>query len=164
MANRLCTSSGFSTDDLFAGHPSSPLQKPARSVAFKQYSQMVLIPEEKSSAKLCYSSEDIRQFRQQMLLDVQQLRRDLDTIRTNDISPDQVRKCIGLERFLSQDILARTLEASQAHTAAVLEEQHNQEQSNVYSAEKLSQVSMKSSNWSRQRAERIATGYLHLRD
>ena len=122
---------------------------------------MAIIPQDNTAEK-AYSREEMRHFKQALLLDVLRLRHEFASTPAEDITQEQLSRCTGLEHLLSQAALMNITAAKQAHLDAVLEEQRNQDQRNTLDEDKLSRVSMNSSRWARVRAERLAVGYVRL--
>jgi hypothetical protein len=151
-------------DGLLVAFPSLPRSqtrdgKRQRKVTIKPFSEMVIIPEDKSADK-AYSREDITHFKQALLVDVLQMRRELASTPAGNITHEQFFRCTGLEHLLSQDALVSITAARRAHIVVVLEEQRRQDQRNTLDEDKLSRVSMESSQWARARAETLASGSL----
>ena len=153
-------------DGLLVAFPSLPRsqihdgKRRQRKVTIKPFSEMGIIPEDKSADK-AYSREDIVQFKQSLLLDVLQMRRELASTLPEHITREQFYRCTGVEHLLAQDTLASITAARRAHVVVVLEEQRRQQdQRNALDEDKLSRVSMESSQWARARAEALASGSL----
>ena len=149
------------------GFPTQPRASPRKQrreqkkVTFASFSEMAIIPQDEAAAK-AYSEDDIRNFKQALLLDVLRLRHEFASAPpTQNISQELLCRCRGLDHLISQDALINIMAARQAHVVVVLEEHSNQDRDNLCDEEELSRVSMGSSRWARVRAEQLAVGYVH---
>ena len=146
----------------FPTQPTRQRREQKKKVTFASFSEMVIIPQDEAAAK-AYSEDDIRHFKQALLLDVLRLRHEFASAPpTQNISQELLCHCRGLEHLISQDALINITAARRAHVVVVLEEERNQDQRNTLDEDKLSRISKGSSRWARVRAEQLAVGYVHL--
>ena len=130
-----------------------------QAVTFSQYSGMVLIPKvETRSSKLWYSSRDYHQFQRALIDDARRLSRELGGTNRAPQHHFLFHECLGIEVYLSQDLVRMVQEARHSHVHAVLQEQRLQYEHGIHDIEKLSSVSRKSV-WSQERAHDRAIGY-----
>jgi hypothetical protein len=160
MTDNQLTTTAFGMSVDFPTQPTRQSRE-QKKVTFASFSEMVIIPQDEAAAK-AYSEDDIRHFKQALLLDVLRLRHEFASAPAQNISQEQLCRCRGLEHFLSQDALMNITAARRAHVVVVLEEERNQDQRNTLDEDELSRVSMGSSRWARVRAEQLAVGYVHF--
>ena len=126
-----------------------------RAVSFSQYAQMINIPIDRAEVKF-YSTEDNLRFQQEMMRDTRRMARKIATTPSEEITHDDLHKCIGIEVFLSPGLLRRTVEKRHTHQNLILERQGVDED--------LRSVSERSSSWARDRAHKMATTYTSFGD
>ena len=155
MTNNELTTTAFGVVVDFPTRPRRQ-RREQKKVTFVNDIEMAIIPQDDAAAK-AYSEDDIRHFKQALLLDVLRLRHEFASAPTQNISQELHCRCRGLEHLISQDALMNITAARRAHVVAVLEEERNQDQRNTLDEDKLSRVSMGSSRWARVRAEQLAS-------
>lgn len=131
-----------------------------RAVTFSQFSELVFIPkDDKMECNKSYSTQERRRFRQELIREVQKLSRELNDTPTESITPEQLVRCVGIEVFVSKGLVRYVTEKKRAHVDAVLLEQSIQRKQCVCDIEMLSEVSRMRSQWARDRAGTLGTGY-----
>lgn len=124
-----------------------------RSVHFSAAdSERIDIPRDNPEEKY-YSSNDIQRFKQLLVQDVQNMAALLRTTPISSLTNDQLYQCTGIESFLSRDVVARTVASIRAHMTVIVFVQ------NHFTPDAVSRVSMISSRWFRNRAQRRAADY-----
>jgi len=123
-------------------------------VRFSKFSQLVFIPYDDAKSKW-YTKEEQRLFNRTRLHDALRL------INFKNLPPTSARmcedilcECVGLEKFLSPHIARRVVQKKRAHTEAVLSAQEIHQGTNMIN--KLFETSNKSSQWSREKADKVA--------
>ncbi len=101
-----------------------------------------------------YTHGDNESFRREVTNDVQQLRHTLANVSSNGVTADDVYRCIGIESFLSQDLMRRTMANKRNHMDSVLAELRSHR--GGIDHHRIRQVSENSSMWSRERAHLVA--------
>ncbi len=185
-----------------------------RMVTFKETADLILLPSHPKfhdAPKKAYSKADIDQFKANLLVDVRRLREDLASdgtpdgvpstlsssaagsassssgrVEASNVSDDRVYNCVGLERYLSQNVLRRSLLHRRTHSSTIIAASRAQQQQQAAEAEdsegslsgsiqldgwtfahegsacneeKLACVARDSSRWARERAEKLAVAY-----
>jgi len=143
----------FSREEIKYGKP--------RMVTFSPVSTAAVIPRD-STTKVHYSLQDIEAFKQETAMNVRALRHILASTPAAEVGNEVLLHCIGVENFLSQDVMGAAMAAKSAHIRSVLEEHQGQVQRGTGSVERLALVSMQSSLRARIRAEMVALGYSRL--
>eukprot|EP00581_Thalassiosira_minuscula_P000801 CAMPEP_0183739984 /NCGR_PEP_ID=MMETSP0737-20130205/58575_1 /TAXON_ID=385413 /ORGANISM="Thalassiosira miniscula, Strain CCMP1093" /LENGTH=163 /DNA_ID=CAMNT_0025974941 /DNA_START=402 /DNA_END=893 /DNA_ORIENTATION=+ len=135
----------------------------ARAVSFAPYSDLHIIPQDKTSSK-AYSQEEIQRFVRRMMVDVHRLRQDLASAQ-NEVTGNQNIYCwVGLERYSSQSMMTRVATSRQDHIDAIFEELDAQEELDDCVEESLATVSRASSQWARGMAEQLAAVNLGMEE
>lgn len=139
----------------------APASAPKRSVRFSQMSSLAFI--EKPSKDIIdvkwYSKADRAHFKQTLKLDVMRMQRILATVPKEFITEDVLITCVGMEHLMSQELTFRTLQRRSEHRGAVMGEQDRQEFLYLQDDEAIRESSEKFTQWSRERAHRLAVGY-----
>ena len=136
---------------------SSPNQGGWRAVSFSRNQEVIHIPNDAREER-SYSREDHRRFGQEMILDARRMARIFSTTPDENITHDDLRNCVGIEILLSDDLRRHAINMKNAHADLILEQQHRGIN------EELRIVSERSSSWSRDRAQKMASSYMNLRD
>jgi hypothetical protein len=134
----------------------APTFAPPR-VGFSKFSQLVIIPYDDMESKW-YTREDQRHFYQARRSDIRKLR---DMLRDGIPAlgcEDILCECLGIENYLTPCIARRVVLKKQAHSEAILSAQMMHQGNNRI--DKLSETSMKSSQWAREKAAKVAAVYL----
>lgn len=126
----------------------------ARRVAFSQFSQLVVLPDEEGG--LWYSRQDLDQFRQSLLEDITRMSTEMgDPLPSEAHSSEHECDRLGLELILEHGPRF-VLEKKLAHSNAILLAQDLQARRGVVDVKILSCVSQRSSGWARARAQELA--------
>lgn len=149
-----------SNGELIVEFPTFELEEP-RAVSFKPVIDIAIIPQDFTKS---FSQEDFDAFKRERSVAVHVLRRKLASTPAKELGNAFLLHCIGLERFLSPDVMMATMTAREDHIDAILDEQRAQVLTGTNDAERLASVSMRSSRWARNRAEQIALGYFRLEE
>lgn len=90
-----------------------------RSVTFASLpKEVVLVPSDSpESSKKGYSREDLQGFELAVLVETHRLRR---LLASGDLPDEELVSCIGIERYLSEDLFQEITQTRQAHIAAIL--------------------------------------------
>lgn len=143
------------------GSPTSP-QKPTKSVHFSKMNHVRLYERSsKTSAREMFYSDveydAMRKARKQLVIDVHG--RVLLTARGHYNASECFEGVMltGIEKFLTQDILDKSLRCRIACLRAVLQEQARQREADECNTCELAEVSQIRSRWAVKRAERIAS-------
>ena len=139
---------------------SMPFQE-RRSVQISSTSTLAFIeyPSEADNRKKWISTEDQRQFRRNMMRDVVNTRRLLETTPYESISQEELYQFVGIESLLSIALVQRSFEQRMMHMRAILAEQERQLLLHDFDDGKLGQVSEIHSQCARERAHKIAASY-----
>merc|ERR1711957_381907 len=116
------------------------------------------VPEE-CLTSLWYSKEEQDRQRRALKKDVRRVMRRLAMTPMASITQDELHECVGMEMFLSQDLLLETRRQKIRHVRTILAAQEWQHASNVQDGEELSCLSRESSDGNCARASCIAAGY-----
>jgi hypothetical protein len=128
---------------------------PRPRVRFSKFSQLVIIPYDDAKSKW-YTQEEQRHFNRTRLRDALRLINFINLLPTSArMREDILYECVGLENFISPDIARRVVQKKRAHTEAVLSAQEMHQGTNMI--KKLYETSKKSSQWSREKAAKVAT-------
>ena len=138
----------------------SPSPNVSRSITFKLDANVVIFTED-SEGSTRYTQEECAFFKRQALLDSLRLVKRQITSAPLEIG---LYECVGLERYLSNSLLRRTMEARRAHINAVLEEQRFQVRNGVWDEQRLAVVSRASSDWARGRAIEVANSRMRIEE
>lgn len=129
-----------------------------RAVTFSELSGLMCIPYDQPDSK-AYSRQDQREFARAFAKDAARMSTELKDIPAGAVTPEQLCRCLGVDSFVTEDLVRFTREKRQMHNESVLEEQRRQALCGTPDIEKLARVSRKSSKWARCRAEKLAKGY-----
>eukprot|EP00584_Thalassiosira_punctigera_P002771 CAMPEP_0172528836 /NCGR_PEP_ID=MMETSP1067-20121228/3078_1 /TAXON_ID=265564 ORGANISM="Thalassiosira punctigera, Strain Tpunct2005C2" /NCGR_SAMPLE_ID=MMETSP1067 /ASSEMBLY_ACC=CAM_ASM_000444 /LENGTH=146 /DNA_ID=CAMNT_0013312801 /DNA_START=796 /DNA_END=1236 /DNA_ORIENTATION=- len=142
---------------------SNPNPTRPRAVTFSQFSRLAYIPNDEAGSKW-YSSGERNHFRQALIRDATRVSRALESASTEGILPDpeQLCECIGIEMLMNQGFALYSMEKKRRHVDAVLSEQMLQRQRGVCDLKRLSEISRTGSEWTTERAQKLATGYSKL--
>ena len=132
-----------------------------KEVAFAEFSEMKLVPKDKPGSKW-YSSQEIHRLRQELIEDVWRTMREIERTTSGAVTPGQLLECIGVEDFVTQGLARNLQEKKRAHVDAILSEQKLQRKRGVCDPEALRSISKKSSCSARNRARKLAIGYMIL--
>lgn len=132
-------------------------------VNFSVFSEMYLVPKDPSECKWYTEIEKRTQLRA-LAREAAQVSRELRSTQAETVSHDLLTRCLGVEALVNRDLARHTSHAKQRHIRAVLLEQRIQREQGISDPKKLSLVSMKSSQWSRNRAQIRATVYVRIGD
>lgn len=110
------------------------------------------------------SPQDQRNFLRDIGSQVQSARRIFATKPPTEITTDDIRLCVGIESFMTQELALTTMRKRREHTRAVFEEQARQQGvlGRHGGGEDLRRVSEIHSRWSRERARMVAAGYVQM--
>ena len=75
------------------------------------------------------------------------------------ITLEQLHECVGIENFVTRGLAKQVVERRRALIRAVLLEQNLQRQRGITDNEMLRTMSRHKSEWSRDRARKLAEGY-----
>eukprot|EP00970_Alexandrium_tamarense_P013252 scaffold3295_cov269-Alexandrium_tamarense.AAC.3 len=152
------------TMDLIVDFPSGPRdakKEPSKSiininnrrVRFSSTSQLKFFDHsQEDQSEKWYAQKEKQTFKQTLLADTSRMATTLST--RGFVTVDELHHTVGLEGFLSRDVLRRSALKRQNHKESILS---LQEACNTEEA--LCKVSEKSSLWARERAHKIATGH-----
>ena len=144
----------------------SPSRSPSRGVTFKEYSELIIytprcVDDGHVKSRTWYSPKDRHGFRQTLIDDVRRVTQEIKDLPFKDVlSHEQLCDCLGIESFIGGVGAARNAEqARRVHIAAVLSEQYLQKQNGTCDIERLSDISLKKSERSADRARMLAMGF-----
>ncbi|KAL7539329.1 hypothetical protein ACHAXR_011826 [Thalassiosira sp. AJA248-18] len=132
-----------------------------RALTFSRFSEIAFIPNDNIESKW-YSTQDKNRFRRSLIVDVRRMKRELEDKPTEANSPEWLYECLGLDKLISHDFMMQVAKKRRTHTDAVLSAQSLQKQQGVLDIEKLSRVSEDNSQWTRNRAQKLASSYSEL--
>ena len=136
---------------------------PPQAVTFSEFSELVFIPCDHEKSAKWYSSEDKYRFRQTLIDNVRQLKKEINALSHGEImTQEQLCKCVGIEMFLTKEASRYAEQAKRTHIDAVLLEQRRQKQIGICDRTRLSTISQKGSGWTNERARKLAAGYAAL--
>ena len=129
---------------------SSTSSKSTREVTFSQSSQLAFIPEDNAESKW-YSTQEKQKHQEELIRDVRRMRNEINRWQyeslinssspSNNITSEQLIKCIGIEAFVTQGLAMNLVKRKRAHVLAVLTEQGLQKQQGIHDAKNLGDVS-----------------------
>ena len=138
--------------------------KAKRSVCFSDTSRMTIIerasPEELK--RRWYTKKDREAFGLQHKKDIRATLRKLANTPMQSISQDDLFACVGIELYLSYDILTKTPERRYNHVWSILGAQHRQRRLHINNVDELSRISSQSSEWATSRSQSIAAMYMMI--
>ncbi len=142
----------------------APRREQRRNVRFSELSTLAFIeyPTKESNAKKWISTEDRKSSRQAQLSDVLKTRSLIESKPRESLSQEEILQCIGIESLLTNKVLKKTCEKRRMHRQAILAEQQRQQPLHIHDAENLCQISEIHSQWSREKAHKIAVGYSRM--
>ena len=152
------TSSALKSEGIMSAatrHGSSCAMPPPRpQVRVSKFSRLVIIPYDDAESKW-YTQEEQRLFNRTRLHDALRLRNFRNLLPTSArMREDILYECVGLENFLSPHITRRVVQKKREHIKAVLSAQEIHQGTNMI--KKLYETSKKSSQWSREKAAKVA--------
>ena len=123
-------------------------------------SAIISIPKSNRSKQNWHSLHDRRRFLQATLGEARRLRGMLARGRDNgeDLTYEDLCECIGIEKYLSPEVLRIANVRKRAHIDAIVVAQTNRDPDSTHT-EVLAQVSKSSSFWARARANELALKY-----
>lgn len=137
----------------------------SQAVTFSQYSDLILIPKDKSESK-SYTKEENRRMRKALVRDTRELSRKIANSQPGELTDEelyeQLYECIGLEAFATKGLAQYVAETKRVHIHAVLQEQQLQKLHGYCDMNKLASVSGVNSCWARERAQKLALGFLNV--
>ena len=137
--------------------------KSPRAVTFAPFGKLSFIPKDDAKSKW-YTSHEKRSSRDQMVQDIRRMHKKINATPSKVITKEQLHQCIGIELYLTPELMKHVIQEKKSHVKAVLSEQRNQEHQGIQDPEKIRCVSRKSSQWARSRARKLAVGYSQLND
>ena len=142
----------------------TPRREQRRNVRFSSMSILTFVeyPTKEINAKKWTSTEDRKSSRQAQLSDVLKTRSLIESKPRESLSQEEILQCIGIESLLTNKVLKYTCEKRRMHKQAVLAEQQRQQSLHIHDDEDLCQISEIHSQWSRERAHKIALGYSRM--
>eukprot|EP00581_Thalassiosira_minuscula_P017996 CAMPEP_0183730968 /NCGR_PEP_ID=MMETSP0737-20130205/33984_1 /TAXON_ID=385413 /ORGANISM="Thalassiosira miniscula, Strain CCMP1093" /LENGTH=169 /DNA_ID=CAMNT_0025963575 /DNA_START=80 /DNA_END=589 /DNA_ORIENTATION=+ len=106
-----------------------------------------------------HSKDDYAIMKLKFRADVQEMIMKLSTTPMDLVGDEDLYKCIGLERFLSRDILEQTQERKLRHVFCICIAQTRQRMLSIHNEEDLAALSEESSEWTVSRARNLAQLY-----
>ena len=138
--------------------------KTNRSVCFSHTSRMTIIerasPEELK--RTWYTKKEREVFGLQHKKDIREALQKLANTPMQSISQDDLLGCVGIELYLSYDILVNTPERRYNHVWSILGAQHLQRRLHINNVDELSRISSQSSEWATSRSQSIAAMYMAI--
>mmetsp|Transcript_1174 Transcript_1174/g.2427 ORF Transcript_1174/g.2427 Transcript_1174/m.2427 type:complete len:192 (-) Transcript_1174:72-647(-) len=114
-------------------------------------------------AKLSWNtSRDYRAFRRTLRAYLKSTSKMVAKKPQDQVTNDDLIQCVGIETYLSESLLKRTVKRREKHIHSVLAEQQRQEELNMHDSDLLGCVSEMSSKWSVNRAAAIGHGYWEM--
>lgn len=169
-SKRRLTSSNQSDDMTLLPTLTTRSEQPKRSVRFSETSFLTMTervsPDE--LAHRWYSRHDRAEFGLQRKRDVRAMLRKLENTPVHLLGQHDVYSCVGIELFLSYDILSSTGKRRYEHVSSILEAQsrHKMLRSRFHSCnnnndaeEELASISRRSSEWIKKRSHNTAAMY-----
>lgn len=102
---------------------SNIISRRPKEVAFPQYSDWTFIPKDNFESKW-YSAQEKQSILQAVARDAIQLSREIrGNASSEDISPEQLCKCVGIDALVNRGLARRMMDHMRAHIEAVLFEQ-----------------------------------------
>ena len=122
----------------------SPITSPVyrRAVRFSPWSEAVVIPEVGKRPNGWYTKEDTNRFKRNLLTESRRMSRLIASTPLGMISQDALDELVGIESFLSLDMLMIIQTRKRQHVQGIVSMQ------SVCSKEELSCLSKESSSWS----------------
>ena len=110
-----------------------------------------------------YSRQELRRIRSIMATDAKKMRQVISTGHDkHSIKQDVIFQCIGMENFLSVDLVWQSLEHKRRHSDAVRREQDRQKSLKICEDTELRLISKVHNEYSQERAHRVAVGYMNM--
>lgn len=131
--------------------------RPLRPVQFSESSQLLIYDCPGDARQRWYTTEDRSLFRQELIRDARTQGRLLGTQRPEDVSQDDIFKCVGIENLLSLERTVRVMEHRQQHLQLVLAAQRS-----GYSRNAIARLCQESSTPSQVKAHTLASGYMKM--
>ncbi len=75
---------------------------------------------------------------------------------------EHLYECVGIEALVTRGLTMQMMERKREHVDSMLSEQSLQRQRGVQDPDRLSKVSEASSRWTKERAHKLASGYIEL--
>jgi hypothetical protein len=137
---------------------SAPEVIPSPKVRFAQLSAMVVIPTDGENSKWL-SRHEMRQMQQRLFNDALRMRDLFQNAPPGRVTQDDLYECVGIESLLSEETTQQHLVRKQEHVDAVLSAQRAH-QGTTCKIEEISQASMRSSQWAREKAGELAISHV----
>lgn len=131
------------------------------TVRFSTCTQSTFIgrPSEEEMNNRWYSAAENASFIRTLAKDARSTRMKLANAATSNITRIDLFEFIGVENFLSQDLMKRIIAQKENHKRTIMAEQARQYALRKGKNECIAYVSSRSSEWSRNRAQELAAGY-----
>ena len=132
--------------------------KNARQVSFSEdvTVQCFPYPSREEVSKRWYSKSDRNTLKQELARDVRRLRFLLSVTPMGDLEKEALYDCVGLEALVSSRVTRFVREMRQGHASSIVDMQDS------LSEEQLAAYAVSHSSQSRERAQKLATGYLEI--
>ena len=144
--------------DVVGGMPTAFPRPGAVRFSFKTKLNCVDLPSQQEKDILWYSDKDISYFRKILAGDSKRMGAKLVTAPAGAITRDDLYVCLGVENLLSFDLAWHATMKKRAHVVTILTWQH------TCNDEELRRVSEASSQWARERANKLAAEYWSMKD
>lgn len=140
-------------------------RKIPHTVTFSKNTMVTWVPMDNKTVK-SYSEHDNERFRRMRTSDAWRMKAELKPTLTNTTTnlatAEMLYECLGLDALINGELMMQRAKHKRSHIDFVLAEQKRQKECGICDIDKLSMISIESSEWSRLRAHEVATAYYEL--